>query len=380
MKANLYKLFTQPVTIIALLFLLTPAVFAYSYEQVQQCTQSCVSSCEDKGYTTQQQLTPCITNCVCQCVPDAPACIAQEQLEYTITVSPRSQEITQGGTAVFDVQVNWIKGQPERVELQPSGTTDASYRFSPDSGGTGSFTSQLVILTSCDTPPSPVYSFQVTASSTAHPYSQFDVATLAVDANPECAGKREAAPGEPQTKGTVAQLNEFGNQGLQTGEDGEADVALGTQGSVHIDSDSKVSFAKGIVMLQQGSASFKWEPAIASEELPPKILIADEYLAKIKGTEFTTQAQPEGSSKLTVTKGTVEVSRVGNPNDKATVLAGETLVMNTGTLLGGGTDTSTGIGFIALIILAVIVSGITLRWAANKKKKNEEAAKEKAKK
>jgi len=78
--------------------------------------------------------------------------VVEHEFDFSLSASPSSQKVEQGGSASYDVQARLESGTPKTVHLSvtglPPGTT---YFFNPESGEP-SFSSKLTITTSKETP------------------------------------------------------------------------------------------------------------------------------------------------------------------------------------------------------------------------------------
>ena len=89
--------------------------------------------------------------------------VKEVTFDFSISASPASQEILQGESTTFKIEVRLVSGSSQEVSLSISGLpSGTSYLFSPSSGYPD-FTSTLIIMTSDETPAG-TYTITITGS------------------------------------------------------------------------------------------------------------------------------------------------------------------------------------------------------------------------
>ncbi len=255
---------------------------------------------------------------------------APSMFDYEVIVFPQSQAIEQGEKAEYAVTVKLTDGEPLPVTLTLTTDPRISHAFFPGSNPP-TFNSQLNIRTSCDTPPT-LYALQILGESAAYRLTKFDVVTLQVNPNPECA----------ESVGSVTK----GQAGWDTGSEGFVEQPLGKRGRVIIGPKSQVrwfptsegtgfSVIKGKVHLTYKAEAAETPPGYeisASEIRGGGLPIGGigitygEYTAAIRGTEFLLEVADDGTGTLTVLEGTVEVWKTQEPERAVFVKDGQQLV------------------------------------------------------
>lgn len=90
--------------------------------------------------------------------------LAQTSFDFTISVEPASTSVTQGNSVRSRVTVTWLSGSPEFVWLGAGGLPSGASATFSNLGGTPTFTSELTITTTPQTPPG-IYTVTITGTS-----------------------------------------------------------------------------------------------------------------------------------------------------------------------------------------------------------------------